>query len=90
MEILCSQCGGTRLTLTQSPQYAELICEECGKRHPLTKNAIRLVERATKDREALVKKLTETINDFFGCDAMYYDVDSYALAQHLVSHGVRL
>lgn len=42
------------------------------------------------DNETLVRELTEVINDFFGCDAMYFGVDSYALANYLVSHGVRL
>ena len=42
-------------------------------------------ERKQKtDRE----KLSELINDYFGCDAAYYDVDSYEMADHLISHGV--
>ena len=34
------------------------------------------------------EKLTEAINDSFGCDAAYYDVDPWELADHLISHGV--
>lgn len=33
-------------------------------------------------------KLADIINDFFGSDAMYYGVDSYALAWHLIDAGV--
>lgn len=29
------------------------------------------------------EKLTDVINDFFGVDAMYYGVDSYALSKHI-------
>ena len=34
--------------------------------------------------------LAELINDYFGCDAAYYDVDALALANHLLQHGVKL
>jgi len=34
-----------------------------------------------------IEELTELINDFFGCDAMYYGVDSYALAHYLFDSG---
>ena len=33
-------------------------------------------------------KLTYIINEFFSCDAMYYDVNSFNLAQHLLENGV--
>lgn len=33
-------------------------------------------------------KLTYIINEFFGCDAMYYDVNSFDLAQFLLENGV--
>ena len=35
-------------------------------------------------REELVELLTE----FYGCDPMYYDVDAWAIADHLIAHGV--
>jgi len=35
-------------------------------------------------------KLTYIINEFFGCDAMYYDVNSFDLAKHLLDNGVTL
>lgn len=35
-------------------------------------------------------KLTYIINDFFGCDAMYYGVNSFDLAIHLFENGVTL
>lgn len=35
------------------------------------------------------RKITEIINDFFGADAMYFDVDSYALAKHLIENKCR-
>ena len=35
-------------------------------------------------------KLTYIINDFFGCDAMYYDVNSFDLAKHLLDNGITL
>ena len=38
------------------------------------------------DREKLVELLTE----FYGCDPAYYDVDAWAIAQHLVDRGVRV
>lgn len=40
-----------------------------------------------KNLDELHSELTESINDFFGCDAMYYDVDSYALAGKLIMEG---
>ena len=40
--------------------------------------------------EEKAQKLTELINDFFGVDAMYYSVDSHALAWHLIDNGVTL
>ncbi len=33
-------------------------------------------------------KLVELLTEFYGCDSMYYDVDTLAIAQHLVSRGV--
>lgn len=35
------------------------------------------------------RRITEIINDFFGTDAMYFDVDSYALAKHLIENKCR-
>lgn len=35
-----------------------------------------------------VEKLIEIINDFFGCDAAYFDVNPYDLATHLINRGV--
>ena len=40
--------------------------------------------------EEKVYKLTELINEFFGVDAMYFGVDSHALAWHLIDNGVTL
>ena len=37
-----------------------------------------------------VKKLVEIINDFFGVDAAYFDVDPVALAMHLLDSGVMI
>ena len=34
------------------------------------------------------KKLVELLADFYGCDPMYYDVDTLAIAQHLITHDV--
>lgn len=36
------------------------------------------------DRE----KLVEIINSYFGCDAAYFDVDPWGLADHLLASGV--
>lgn len=36
------------------------------------------------------EKLIEIINDFFGCDAAYYDINPLDLAIHLLANGVRL
>ena len=38
------------------------------------------------DMEALI----EIINEFFGCDAAYYDVNPYDLAHHLIANGVKV
>ena len=35
------------------------------------------------------EKITEILNNFFGADAMYFDVDSYALAKHLIENKCR-
>jgi hypothetical protein len=37
-----------------------------------------------------IEKLVDIINDFFGCDAAYFDVNPFDLATHLLSKGVRL
>lgn len=34
------------------------------------------------------EKLIEAINEFFGCDAAYYDVNPFDLATHLIAKGV--
>ena len=33
-------------------------------------------------------KLAELINEFYGCDPMYYGIDALAMAQHLIANGV--
>lgn len=38
------------------------------------------------DRE----KLVEIINDFFGCDAAYFDVNPFDLAAHMIDNGVTI
>ena len=37
-----------------------------------------------------IEKLVDIINDFFGCDAAYFDVNPFDLATHLISKGVKL
>ena len=37
-----------------------------------------------------VEKLVDIINDFFGCDVAYFDVNPFDLATHLLDKGVRL
>jgi len=37
-----------------------------------------------------VLQLTELINEFFGSDAMYYGIDSLALAGYLIKKGVTM
>lgn len=34
------------------------------------------------------EQLIEVINDFFGCDAAYFDVNPFDLATHLIANGV--
>ena len=34
------------------------------------------------------EKLIELLADLYGCDPAYYDVDAWAIAQHLVDHAV--
>ena len=34
------------------------------------------------------EKLVELLTEFYGCDPMYYDVDAFAIAQHLITNGV--
>lgn len=34
------------------------------------------------------EKLIDIINDFFGCDAAYYDINPFDLATHLMTNGV--
>lgn len=34
------------------------------------------------------EKLVELLNEFYGCDPMYYNVDASAIANHLVNNGV--
>ena len=37
-----------------------------------------------------VTELIDIINDFFGCDAAYFDVNPYDFAKHLLSRGVKV
>lgn len=37
-----------------------------------------------------VENLAEIINDFFGCDAAYFDINPFDLATHLINAGVTL
>ena len=37
-----------------------------------------------------IEKLVDIINDFFGCDAAYFDVNPFDLATHMYNAGVRL
>ena len=34
------------------------------------------------------EKLVELLTEFYGFDPMYCDVDAFAIAQHLITHGV--
>jgi hypothetical protein len=36
------------------------------------------------------EKMVDAINNFFGCDAAYFDVNPFDLADHLIARGVRL
>lgn len=40
----------------------------------------------TKEHELIA----DMINDYFGCDAGYYDIDALALANHLLQNGVKV
>lgn len=40
------------------------------------------------ERKAECERLVERINDFFGCDASYFDVNPFDLAMHLLDGGV--
>ena len=40
-------------------------------------------------KEKQIEKMTETINDLYGADAMYYGVDSYGIATTLYNAGYR-
>ena len=41
------------------------------------------------DREKQIEEMTDTINDMYGVDAMYFGVDSNAIAHHLYEAGYR-
>ena len=36
------------------------------------------------------EKLVDIINDFFGCDAAYFNVNPFDLATHLIANGVKI
>lgn len=36
----------------------------------------------------MLEKMIDIINDFFGCDAAYFDVNPFDLATHLIANGV--
>lgn len=40
-------------------------------------------------QEIEIRLITEAINEFYGSDAMYYNVDSYGIAGHLYNAGFR-
>lgn len=37
-----------------------------------------------------LEKIIDAINDFFGCDAAYFDVNPFDLAHHLMDKGVTM
>lgn len=39
--------------------------------------------------EQQILEMTETINDMYGCDGMYYGVDTYAISAHLYGQKYR-
>lgn len=41
------------------------------------------------DRDLQIAEMTETINELYGADAMYYGVDSYGIATALYNAGYR-
>lgn len=41
------------------------------------------------NNEQQIFEITETINEMYGCDAMYYGVDTYAIATYLYEKGYR-
>lgn len=41
------------------------------------------------DKDLQIAEMTETINDLYGADAMYYGVDSYGIATALYNAGYR-
>lgn len=45
------------------------------------------IEEAKKMEQ--IEEMTETINDLYGADAMYYGVDSYGIATALYNAGYR-
>ena len=34
------------------------------------------------------EKLVDLLAEFYGCDPMYFDVDAWAISQHLIDNGV--
>ena len=36
----------------------------------------------------VMEKLVELLTEFYGCDPMYYDVNAFAIADHLIANGV--
>ena len=43
----------------------------------------------SEPKEKQIEEITDTINDLYGVDAMYYGVDSNAIAHHLYEKGYR-
>lgn len=46
------------------------------------------MEKLTKEEQ--IQIITDVINDLYGVDAMYFGVDSYAIAHRLYERGFRL
>lgn len=74
MEIRCPHCNGDGMVEGKEKDIYDNMCPMCNGRGTI------LI--------SMVEKLVDIINDFFGCDAAYFNVNPFDLAIHLINNGI--
>ena len=70
----------------------KFMCDDCMLEY--YKNETLEEEPASQEindpKEIEIRMITEAINEFYGSDAMYYNVDSYGIARHLYESSCKM
>ena len=87
----CEICGKveTMEDLILKYDNGKFMCDDCMLKY-YENEELEEQPEIEDPKEKEIRAITERINDFYGSDAMYYNVDSYAIAGHLHDHGCRI